>query len=146
MRFVGETAAILDPSGIISATNAFADGKNGKGILLLGLAFIPGGKRAEEAVWVYRIVKDGKVTYVGITSNLLLRERQHGVKLQALVKMGSRLDARAVEQALIQHHGLEKNGGTLINKINSISPKNPGFWDYVRMGVETLQGIGYFHP
>jgi hypothetical protein len=57
--------------------------------------------------------------------------------------MGSRLDARAVEQALIQHHGLEKNGGTLLNKINSISPANPSFSDYVKMGLEVLQSIGH---
>lgn len=28
-----------------------------------------------------------------------------------------------MEQALITQHGLEKNGGQLLNKINSISPK-----------------------
>ncbi|KZN66404.1 hypothetical protein N478_20275 [Pseudoalteromonas luteoviolacea S4060-1] len=30
----------------------------------------------------------------------------------------SRADAKAVEQVLIEHHGLGKNGGTLMNKIN----------------------------
>ncbi len=61
-----------------------------------------------------------------------------------MTTMGSRMDARAVEQALIQHHGLEKNGGTLMNKINSISPRNSGFFDYVKMGYDVLRSIGYF--
>jgi hypothetical protein len=33
----------------------------------------------------------------------------------------SRTDARAVEQALIVSYGLGKNGGTLLNRINSIA-------------------------
>ena len=37
----------------------------------------------------------------------------------------SREDARAVEQALIEIHGLSKNGGTLMNRINSIARSNP---------------------
>jgi hypothetical protein len=52
-------------------------------------------------------------------------------------------DARAVEQALIEHHGLAKNGGTLTNKINSISPRNSGFGDAVRFGFEILNSIGH---
>jgi len=39
----------------------------------------------------------------------------------------SRTDARTVEQALIEIHGLSKNGGTLFNKINSISSTNPAY-------------------
>ncbi|MBZ5507365.1 MAG: hypothetical protein LAO78_18045 [Acidobacteriia bacterium] len=143
LQFVGETAAVLDPSGIISATQSVSKGKNGEAILMIGLALIPGGKKAEEAVHVYQIVKDGKVIYVGITNDLLRREVEHGTALRHILTMGSRLDARAVEQALIQHHGLEKNGGTLMNKINSISPRNLRFADYVKMGFDALRSIGY---
>jgi RHS repeat-associated protein len=143
LQFVSETAAFVDPTGTIAVGNALANGKNGEAIVLIGLALIPGGKKAEEAVHVYQIVKDGKVIYVGITNNLLRREIEHGMPLERIVTMGSRLDARSVEQALIQHHGLEKNGGTLVNKINSISPKNPSFADYVKMGLEVLQSIGH---
>lgn len=38
----------------------------------------------------------------------------------------SRIDARILEQSLINQYGLQKNGGQLYNQINSISPKK---WD-----------------
>jgi hypothetical protein len=34
--------------------------------------------------------------------------------------------ARVLEQTLINQYGLQKNGGQLINKINSIAPKKWG--------------------
>lgn len=52
-------------------------------------------------------------------------------------------DARAVEQALIQIHGLGKNGGTLLNKINSISSSNPAYGSQLKRGYELLKSIGY---
>lgn len=55
----------------------------------------------------------------------------------------SHTDARAVEQALIEIHGLGKNGGTLLNRINSISPSNPAYADQLKRGYELLQTIGY---
>ena len=59
-------------------------------------------------------------------------------KLETIATMGSRMEARAVEQALIQNHGLAKNGGTLANKINSISPRNPAFSRLVEFGLEVF--------
>ncbi len=55
----------------------------------------------------------------------------------------SRADARAVEQALIEIHGLGKNGGTLLNKINSISPTNPAYGSQLQRGYELLKTVGY---
>jgi hypothetical protein len=40
----------------------------------------------------------------------------------------SKTGARVWEQTLINQHGLGKNGGQLINSINSIAPKN--WWQY----------------
>lgn len=40
------------------------------------------------------------------------------------------MQARTMEQNLINKFGLQKNGGQLYNKIKSISPK---FWDGVRI-------------
>ena len=54
----------------------------------------------------------------------------------------TRQGARSVEQALIEHHGLAKNGGTLENKINSISPQGSGFREAVAIGVQVLHGLG----
>lgn len=39
----------------------------------------------------------------------------------------SRPDARAVEQVLIEYYGIGSNGGSLINKINSIAQSNPAY-------------------
>ena len=55
----------------------------------------------------------------------------------------SREDARAVEQALIEIHGLSKNGGTLLNRINSIARSNPKYAAALRRGLELLESIGY---
>jgi hypothetical protein len=55
----------------------------------------------------------------------------------------SRSDARAVEQALIEIHGLGKNGGTLLNQINSIAASNPAFAAQLTRGYQLLQSIGY---
>jgi hypothetical protein len=55
----------------------------------------------------------------------------------------NRSDARAVEQVLIKIHGLVKNGGTLLNKINSISQKNKNYGKQLQRGYNLLKSIGY---
>ena len=55
----------------------------------------------------------------------------------------SRSDARAVEQVLIENYGLGKNGGSLLNKINSISPVNPIYPQAMGRGAEILQTIQF---
>ena len=116
------------------------EGKVGAGtalVLIVGLnvftlgegkAITKGGQVAgKELVAVYRIVENGTTVYVGITNDLRRRAIEHGVKeLEPIIKNLPRYQARAVEQALILHHKLSKHGGTLRNKINTISPtKNP---------------------
>lgn len=75
------------------------------------------------------------------------RAAQHlgtkGIKIESLMQGLTRSDARAVEQALIEIHGLGKNGGTLLNKINSISPTNPAYGSQLQRGYELLKSIGY---
>ena len=44
-----------------------------------------------------------------------------------------------VEQALIEIHGLGKNGGTLINRINSIAATNPIYASAVQRGYDLLK-------
>ena len=85
--------------------------------------------------------------YVGITGDLAARALQHSGRfaieeIPGLTNL-SRADARAVEQALIEMHGLAKNGGTLLNKINSIASTNPGYARAVAHGLEILQKVGY---
>ena len=55
----------------------------------------------------------------------------------------TRTGAKGVEQALIEHHGLAKNGGTLANQINSIAKSNPIYERAVAFGRQVLQSIGY---
>lgn len=57
----------------------------------------------------------------------------------------SRADARAVEQTLINYYGLDKNGGDLLNKINSISStKKPTAYEQALIrGKELLDSVDY---
>ncbi len=55
----------------------------------------------------------------------------------------SELDARAVEQVLIETFGLQKNGGMLLNRINSIAQSNPVYGQSIARGIEILQTIGF---
>jgi hypothetical protein len=66
-----------------------------------------------------------------------------GIRIEKVLGGLSRSDARAVEQALIEIHGLGKNGGTLLNRINSIAPTNPVYAQQVQRGYELLKTIGY---
>ncbi len=50
----------------------------------------------------------------------------------------SRKEARAVEQVLIERHGLVN----LDNKINSIAKKNPIYDDAIKVGKEVLNKFG----
>ena len=69
----------------------------------------------------------GNVIYVGITSNPIRRAAQHASRFQIapLIQGLTRFEAKAIEQRLINLNGLSKNGGTLLNKINSIASSNP---------------------
>ena len=69
--------------------------------------------------------------------------RLKGLRIQELMGSLSRQDARAVEQALIEIHGLSRNGGTLMNSINSIAQTNPAYAAMLRRGLELLESIGY---
>jgi RHS repeat-associated protein len=100
-------------------------------------------QQIEEASSVYTIVKDGETVYVGITNNLARRAAEHGEELVEIARGLTRIQARGVEQALIEQHGLAKNGGTLLNKINSIAQSNPKYSNAVQFGKQLLVSIGY---
>ena len=89
----------------------------------------------------------GVVQYVGITNNFARRAAEHltskGIHIEKILANLSRSDARAVEQALIEIYSLEKNGGTLVNKINSIAKTNPIYAKQLERGYELLKSIGY---
>jgi len=107
--------------------------------------------REQGNISVYRSfnAKTGEVNYVGITNNLPRRygEQYHkkGIKIQEIQGLSNltKSDARAVEQALIEIHLLEKEGGTLTNRINSIAQTNPKYAESVSRGAEILKEIDY---
>jgi RHS repeat-associated protein len=97
---------------------------------------------------VYQSINSaGEVQYVGITNNLARRAAEHlsskGIQIQEGISDLSRSAARAVEQALIEIHGLGESGGTLLNKINSISTTNPKYVEGLQKGSDLLKKGGY---
>jgi filamentous hemagglutinin len=48
-----------------------------------------------------------------------------------------------VEQVLIEEYKLGKNGGTLINKINSIARSNPAYAASLDHGRILLRSVGF---
>ncbi len=93
--------------------------------------------------------EDGTTQYVGITDNIDARSAAHlsqkGIEIDPIPGLQgiSRGDARAVEQVLIEYNGLGKNGGSLLNKINSIATTNPVYANSLSRGAAILQSVGY---
>ena len=94
---------------------------------------------------VYQYVENGVTRYVGITNDFVRRAGEHLrtrgwtiEPIQGLERL-SRSDARAVEQVLIEHYGLEN----LYNRINSIAVGNPIYQGAVQRGTEILKRIGF---
>jgi hypothetical protein len=91
----------------------------------------------------------GEVSYVGITNNIDRRYWEHrrgkDITIEPIDNLTNltRDDAKFVEQTLIKHHELEKNGGSLINKINSIAETNPEYAKALTRGREILLEAGY---
>lgn len=105
-------------------------------------------KSGKTSVYV-SLSADGTQQYVGITDNLAARAAAHlklkGIEIQPLDGLTgiSRSDARAVEQVLIEYYELGKDGGTLINKINSIASINPVYAASLQRGKALLRSINY---
>jgi len=104
-------------------------------------------KAKDAPTTVYRSINEttGEVLYVGITNDLARRQAEHmrnsGFRIVELLKGLTRSDAKAVEQALIEMNGLGKNGGTLLNKINSIAKTNPAYAQQVKRGYDLLESM-----
>ncbi|WP_297598302.1 GIY-YIG nuclease family protein, partial [Parabacteroides sp.] len=83
--------------------------------------------------------KEGNTRYVGITKREPeIRFNEHfnsgtergTLRYIPIEKSLNKLDARIMEQNLINKFGLQKDGGQLYNKINSISPR---YWEQYKI-------------
>ena len=93
---------------------------------------------------VYISKSNGTINYVGRTNNIARRTAEHalngkGVVPQEVANKLSLRQARGLEQALIEKYGMIKNGGTLINKINSIASSNPIYEKAVKWGFNFIK-------
>ncbi len=122
------------------------------GSAVIGSALPPAvPESVEKNIFVYKSTnrETGEVDYVGITNNFERRASEHlrekGIRIRLVDNLPplSRADAKAVEQTLIELHKLKKDGGTLINKINSIAKANPKYADAIKRGGEILIQSGY---
>ncbi len=91
----------------------------------------------------------GRVQYVGITNNIERRQTEHlrtkGFRIFEVDGLGplNRLDARSVEQAMIESYRLRSQGGTLLNALNSISPGRIDYADLIARGNTLLESAGF---
>ncbi len=118
-----------------SLESLFVGGKvfDGFGLLFGGIRGMFAAKGGTNLVY-QGFDKAGALRYVGITEREAVRFGEHlssGTAKSLLryeVVPGatnlSRTGARIWEQTLINQNGLQKNGGLLLNRINSIAPKN----------------------
>jgi len=96
---------------------------------------------------VYQSVVKGTTDYVGMTGRTLSARAAEHLRLaartvQPVVTGLSHRAARATEQALLEYHGLVKNGGTLLNRINSIAQSNPKYKASIDLGKSILKELG----
>ncbi len=90
---------------------------------------------------VYLGMKDGKRDYVGITTDIDRRQRQHGDRFDYLDEITTepltRRQARAIEQAMIE------NNEQFSNKINSIKDTREWYDDAKKWGEAWLREHGF---
>mgnify|MGYP000689262523 CR=1 FL=1 len=128
-------------NGVVSGLrgNYGEAGVNFACMIPIGGNFVSGGKiiykNTPKVYDVYHgLDASGAIKYVGITSrNPLVRFSEHAGSIGTgrellrydVISSGlTKQQARVLEQTIINTHGLEKNGGQLLNRINSIAPKN----------------------
>jgi RHS repeat-associated protein len=128
-----------DPTGLVDLVNAGIYAARGQtaNAAISAIAILPfgdlakGTKLANKTHTIYHALDaSGTVKYVGITSrDLAKREAEHKTKdafkeliFREVGTTTNRLDARIMEQNMINQYGLPQNGGSLLNSINSIAP------------------------
>ncbi|GMO29069.1 MAG: hypothetical protein Ta2B_10010 [Termitinemataceae bacterium] len=146
-----DTNSLLTIAGstALGAITSGASSVAAKGVTTTGKVLSKANKiKTGENVVYQSFNASGKVNYVGITNNFERRAAEHlskkSIEISKIPGLGnlSRSDARAIEQVLIEHHGLGE-GSSLLNKINSIAETNPIYAKALERGSELLKQIGY---
>jgi hypothetical protein len=112
-------------------------------------ASIEGEIETGENLVYQSIDESGNIQYVGRTNNFARRAAAHlrlkGIEISNIRGLSnlSMYDAKAVEQVLIEFHGLGSEGGTLMNLINGIAESNPIYAQAAERGLQILRAIGY---
>jgi len=65
------------------------------------------------------------------------------MSIEGIVGGLTKAEARGVEQVMIEARGLQKNGGDLLNQINSVAPSAANYDKLKAKGAEILKSIGY---
>jgi len=95
---------------------------------------------------VYTSITDG-MPYFGRTNSMERRGNEHakglGIRIREVIGGLTKTEASAVEQVLIESRGLKKNGGDLLNQINSISPNRKDYEELKAIGRNLLDSINY---
>jgi RHS repeat-associated protein len=158
----GDAVSTVAMGAVESAVNPFAKiSKAAKLVSAAGKALskVPKATRVVQSVTravkratsarnnsVYIAGPASRPSYVGITKNYANRATQHrrvGRTIQpTTVRNVSRFDAHAVEQAMINKHRLQRNGGSLANKVNSVSRRDVLYRVYVWRGNQILRKHG----
>lgn len=96
-------------------------------------------------------VNDPKTLYIGITNDWGRRCRAIRAVKALVEKLGvtlnmpalSRYHARTVEQALISHFGMQRDGGQLFNDRNEFNITKPDFCKHLLLGQQILKRTRY---
>ena len=137
---------------LAAAAGGVASGAAAAGVATVGIGVVAIGVGAANAAIgvtysVYRSISQAS-DYVGITNNVARRASEHlkgphRIEIAPLVSGLTRMQARGVEQVLIETLGLKKEGGALVNRINSVARDNPDYDKMKAMGLAILREIGY---
>ncbi len=97
---------------------------------------------------IYQLVQNDTVVYIGRTNNFARRLLEHmrlggwRIELFPGLEALSKFDVRSAEQALLEHYGLSKYGGQLLNKVMGVARNNPMYPTAIQRGNELLHLIG----
>ena len=133
---------------LVAGTSSLTISASGVAVTAAGAAVAGIGTAAGAGIYsVYQSISEGK-SYYGITNDIARRASEHlrgphSMSIEGIVGGLTKADARGVEQVLIEARGLRKDGGDLLNQINSVAPTRENYDALKARGREILNSIGF---